>query len=297
MALTGWEVAQLLARWLMYFGVLSVVGGLFSFYLLRHQSRLLDQIKWYVLVGAFVGGLSSAAYFFVLVGTTMEDGLLAMFDPEMVSIYWGSPAGSVLFVNLIGYMSVLIALLLLGKKRKDTLWPFSDFSLSIFVVAVVFLMYAFSLAGHSVEQTWYYQLIFFTHVLISAWWLGLLFPLWLATKNMTVKDSSNVLDHFSRLATYAVFLLILCGAWLSYVLTGWQGWFSSDYVFWLLIKLALVFVILAIAAYHKWHLVPLVLKSNSAEKIQKSILIEKCVGVSILMVTALFTTFVGPPVH
>ncbi|WP_268927917.1 hypothetical protein [Marinomonas vulgaris] len=37
MALTSWEVAQLLTRWMLYFGVSSVVGGLFAFNLLRHQ--------------------------------------------------------------------------------------------------------------------------------------------------------------------------------------------------------------------------------------------------------------------
>lgn len=297
MALTHWEVAQLLARWLMYFGVLSVVGGLFSFHLLRHQSALLGQVKLYVLTGVIVGAFASVGYFFVLVGATMEEGVLAMFDPDMAAIYWESPAGSVLLVNLIAYAFVLFALSVLGKERTEKSWPFSVFSLCISVASIASLLYSFSLAGHSVGQTWYYQIIFFTHIFISVWWLGLLFPLWLASKTMTAKDSNKVLSYFSQLAAYAVLVLILCGAWLSYTLTGWKGWFSSDYGFWLLIKLILVAVILAIATYHKWYLVPLVLEKNNTEKLQGSILIEKCVGVSILIVTAIFTTFVGPSTH
>lgn len=290
MTLTSWDVAQLIVRWLLYFGVLSVVGGLFAFYLLRHQPALFSRMKRYVLTGAIVGAFASVMYFFVLVGATMEEGLLAMFDPEMVSIYWESPAGSVLSVSLIGYVSVLFALLLLGKERTYKPWPFSYVSLCISVVGIASLLYSFSLFGHSVGQAWYYHLIFFIHILISAWWLGLLFPLWIVTKNLTATESNKILEQFGQLASYAVFVLILCGAWMSYILTGWQGWFSSNYGFWLLIKLALVVVILAMAAYHKWHLVPLVLKTNNTKNIQKSILIEKCVGASILMVTALFTT-------
>lgn len=298
MVLTNWEIAQLLTRLLVYFGVLSVVGGLFSFHLLCHQSALLGRVKLYVLTGALVGGFASVAYFFILVGAIMEEGLLAMFDPDMVSIYWDSPAGSVLLVNLIGYGSVLLAVLVFGKKHMGRrLWPFSSFSLYISVIGIACLMYAFSLTGHSVGQAWYYDLIFFIHIFISAWWLGLLFPLWFVTKSVTAKESNKILEQFGQLASYAVSVLILCGAWMSYALTGWQGWFSSEYGFWLLIKLALVVVILALAAYHKWYLVPLVLKKNNTESIQRSILVEKCVGTSILMVTALFTTFVGPLMH
>ncbi|MFQ3186652.1 MAG: putative copper resistance protein D, partial [Marinomonas primoryensis] len=48
MTLTNWEIAQLLTRWLLYFGISSVVGGLFAFCLLRQQSALLSRIKGYV---------------------------------------------------------------------------------------------------------------------------------------------------------------------------------------------------------------------------------------------------------
>ena len=295
--LTNWEIAQLLTRWLLYFGISSVVGGLFAFCLLRHQSALLSSIKRYVRGGALIGLAATIAYFFILVGGAMEEGLSLMFDPMMVSIYWDSPAGSTLIANVIGYFLVIIASFTLGSDRAFSLWPFSRLALMVASLGIASLIYSFSFTGHATEQAWYYQIIFFTHILIAAWWLGLLFPLWLVTRKATHQESNRILERFGELAAVAVLILIICGAWMSYVLTGWQGLFSSDYGFWLLVKLALVVVILVMAAYHKLHLVPLILKRGNTFLIQKSILMEKMIASSILVVTAIFTTFVGPPMH
>ncbi|RCW94945.1 putative copper resistance protein D [Marinomonas foliarum] len=295
--LTNWEIAQLLTRWLLYFGISSVVGGLFAFCLLRHQSALLSSIKRYVRGGALIGLVATIAYFFILVGGAMEEGLSLMFDPMMVSIYWDSPAGSTLIANVIGYCLVIIASFTLGSDRAFSLWPFSRLALMVASLGIASLIYSFSFTGHATEQAWYYQIIFFTHILIAAWWLGLLFPLWLVTRKSTHQESNRILERFGELAAVAVLILIICGAWMSYVLTGWQGLFSSDYGFWLLVKLALVVVILVMAAYHKLHLVPLILKRGNTFLIQKSILMEKMIASSILVVTAIFTTFVGPPMH
>ena len=297
MALTSWEIAQLLTRWMLYFGVSSVVGGLFAFHLLRHHPALLLCIKAYIKVGVLVGSAATVMYFFILVGAAMEEGLWSMFDPEMVSIYWDSAAGSIVMVNLSGYVIVALALILLGQARSENVWPYSSLSLLVASFGIASLVYSFSLSGHSMSQAWYYQVIFFIHILIAAWWLGLLFPLWLAVRHATVEESNIVLENFGKLAVITVSILLLCGVWMSYELTGWQGLLSSDYGFWLMVKLGLVAVILAMAAYHKLHLVPLILDRGNTSVIQKSILTEKIVASSILAVTAVFTTFVGPPMH
>lgn len=297
MALTSWEVAQLLTRWMLYFGVSSVVGGLFAFNLLRHQPVLLLCIKGYIKVGVLVGSAATVAYFFILVGAAMEEGLWSMFDPEMASIYWDSAAGSIVMVNLSGYVIVVLALILLGQASSENVWPYSPLSLLVASFGIASLVYSFSLSGHSMSQAWYYQVIFFIHILIAAWWLGLLFPLWLAVRHATVEESNIVLENFGKLAVITVSILLLCGVWMSYELTGWQGLLSSDYGFWLMVKLALVAVILVMAAYHKLYLVPLILERGNANVIQKSILTEKIVAAAILAVTAMFTTFVGLPMH
>ncbi|NLQ19046.1 hypothetical protein HGG82_15690 [Marinomonas sp. M1K-6] len=244
-----------------------------------------------------IGLAATIAYFFILVGGAMEESLSLMFDPMMVSIYWDSPAGSTLIANVIGYCLVIIASFTLGSDRAFSLWPFSRLALMVASLGIASLIYSFSFTGHATEQAWYYQIIFFTHILIAAWWLGLLFPLWLVARKSTHQESNRILERFGELAAVAVLILIICGAWMSYVLTGWQDLFSSDYGFWLLVKLALVVVILVMTAYHKLHLVPLILKRGNTFLIQKSILMEKMIASSILVVTAIFTTFVGPPMH
>ncbi|MGJ8647667.1 MAG: CopD family protein [Marinomonas colpomeniae] len=297
MVLTSWEVAQLFTRWLLYFGVSSVVGGLFAFGLLRHQSALLCRIKGYILTGVVVGSAATVAYFFILVGAAMEEGLWSMLDPEMLSIYWDSSAGNILLVNLFGYAAVALALLVLGPASRQNVWPYSSFSLFVAAFGITCLVFSFSLSGHATEQAWYYQVIFFIHIMIAAWWLGLLFPLWLITHNAPYQESNKVLERFGEFASIGVVVLIICGLWMSYILTEWEHIFSSDYGFWLLVKLALVALILVMAAYHKLHLVPLILKIGNTNAIEKSILLEKFFATSILIVTAVLTTFVGPSMH
>ena len=77
-------------------------------------------------------------------------------------------------------------------------------------------------------------------------------------------------------------------------LTGWVGLLGSEYGFWLLLKIALVGLILVLAGVHKLFLVPAILTNNNAQRLATSLLFEKLLGMSILAVTTVLTTLVGP---
>lgn len=215
----------------------------------------------------------------------------------MLEIFWNSAAGDILVLTLIGYVFILMAIKKLGNKPSKESGFLSYEVLILASLGIISLIYSFTLTGYSTDQSGFYKLVFSVHIFIAAWWLGQLFPLWLVTKNADYQISNSVLDVFGKCASVGVALLILCGLWMSYVLTGWQVIFSSDYLLWLVIKVGLVTLILAVATYHKIFLVPAILKNKNCYAMQKSILVEKIVAYLILLVTAYLTSFLGPPYH
>lgn len=296
MVMTSWEIAQLIMRILHYVGVASVVGGMFSFYLLNQCAFLHSAIKKYMVIGALLGGGASLAYFLILVGGVMES-IDSIFDADMLAIFWYSAAGDILVLNLFGYGLILLSMTIIGFKNSGEITSLTYAGLILALLGGASLLYSFSLTGHSVEQSNFYKLVFSIHIFIAAWWLGQLFPLWLVAKHTDYQTSYTILDEFGKWASVSVAVLILCGLWMSYVLTGWQLILTSDYLFWLLVKVGLVALILTIAAYHKIYLVPAMLKNKNGHAIQKSILLEKVVAYFILLVTAYLTSFLGPPNH
>ena len=296
MVMTSWEIAQLIMRTLHYVGVASVVGGMFSFYLLKQCAFLHSAIKKYMVIGALLGGGASLAYFLILVGGVMES-IASIFDADMLAIFWYSPAGDILLFTLIGYALALFAIKNIGKKADQGRRLLSSSELVLAFIGITSLLYSFTLTGHSTDKGGVYQLVLTVHIIIAAWWLGQLFPLWLVANKASYQVSNGVLETFGKWASVAVAVLILCGVWMSYVLTGWQVIWSSDYLAWLLIKVALVVMILALAGYHKVYLVPAILTFHSTRTIQRSILVEKFLAALILLVTAYLTSFLGPPIH
>ncbi len=220
-----------------------------------------------------------------------------MFAPDMLAFMWQSALGDALLWRALGFLLVLLALvlhaLLRGRSRKTEI-ELNLLESLIALAGMGLLAYSFTEAGHAVEQSLFYQGVLALHVLLTAWWLGSLYPLWLLCRRQSFEYAYPVLEDFGRCAVFAVVVLLACGLYLSYQLTGWQSLVSSTYGLLLLTKVALVGVILALAAYHKLHLVPQLLHSRDAGVLRRSILAEKCVGGAILAITTVLTTLVGP---
>jgi len=88
----------------------------------------------------------------------------------------------------------------------SSLWPFSRLSLIVaFLGHSQFDFIRFSLTGfHANAQAWYYQDYFLAHILIAAWWLGLLFFLCgYLRKWQRQKSQTRVWSNFGKLAAYA----------------------------------------------------------------------------------------------
>ena len=102
--------------------------------------------------------------------------------------------------------------------------------------------------------------------------------------------------RFGKSASYAVFALLAFGIVLAFSLfDSLEQVFFSAYGQVFLIKTALVSGLLLIAANHKLRLVPALLKEPAANrKLANSIKFEILIGVLVLTITTILTTYVGP---
>lgn len=287
MELTSWDVWTLITRWVLYVSICAAIGGVCSLQLVKADGLLKKPLLQYSLAFSLIGVIAGLSHFFVRVGAVLEEGTAGMFEPDMVSIMWESAVGDALMLRVWGYALLLIALVMHLRPRgylKELLA----------LVGIGLLAFSFAKAGHGVEQSLFFQWVLALHIVLTAWWMGSLYPLWLICRRMEYASAHEVLERFGQLAVGAVLVLFSCGLFLSYKLTGWNGLLSSEYGTLLLIKVALVGLILVFAAVHKFYLVPQLLVSKDSNQLKRSIMLEKLGGLSILAITTVITTLVGP---
>lgn len=297
MEFTLWEFLILLTRWGLYVSMSAAIGGACSLHLMKPYSELKQPLLRYTLIAVVVAISAAVAHFLIRVGAAMEEGVIGMFEPEMVMMMWDSPVGAALFLRASGLLMLLLAVLIHFIIQKHSIEENTSLSLPEAVVAIVgfgLIASSFTQAGHAVEQHVIFHVVLAVHILLTAWWMGSLYPLWLVCHRKSFSEAFLVLEKFGQLAVGAVLLLFSGGLYMSYLLTGWDDLLTSSYGVFFIIKVSLVFVILMLAALHKLVLVPQLIHSKNSRKLKNSILIEKLVGASIFAITTVLSTLVGP---
>jgi putative copper resistance protein D len=297
MELTSWELWILITRWLLYIGMAASIGGACSLWLMQKHGVLKHQLLRYTLLAASIAIIFAGIHFLVRVGSAAEEGVAGMFDPDMIAFMWDSPLGQALALRALGLLLFLLAVLFHALVKSRSLEEEIQLDLLEILIATVgigMIAYSFTEAGHAVAQHVLFHLVLTVHILLTAWWMGSLYPLWLVCHRLSFNEAFIVLERFGQLAVSAVLILFAGGLYMSYQLTGWTGLLANDYGQLLIIKVVLVVLILILAALHKFVLVPKLMHVQDASKLKKSILVEKLVGSAIFAITTVLTTLVGP---
>lgn len=297
MEFTSWEFWTLVTRWLLYIGMAAAIGGAFSLHLMKAYGELKAALLRYTLVAALVAIMATLGHFFVRVGAMLEEGFAGMFEPDMVAILWESAVGDALLLRAFGLLLILFSLLAHAFLKGGSSGGEIELNILEVIVALVgigLLTSSFTEAGHGVSQPLFFQFILAVHVLLTAWWMGSLYPLWLLCHRLDFNDAYALLERFGKLAVGAVLVLFAGGLYMSYQLTGWNNLLSDSYGILLVIKVILVVLILMLAALHKLVLVPQLLSTQNASKLKQSIMLEKFIGAGIFGITTILTTLVGP---
>ncbi|KAA3647386.1 MAG: hypothetical protein DWP95_03150 [Proteobacteria bacterium] len=294
-----WDIATLVTKLLIYAGFAQAVAIPFIAVLCRFNQAILAQLKKTSYIGLFLALLATTAYFFIQVAVFAENGFSGAFDQFYIELIWRSGVGEMTIWRASAVIMSLLSLVLIYRHVNKPSLRLLVLIMVIYTFNLIVIGLSFSASGHVSELS---NLAHFTiglHVLMAFGWLGLLWPLIVICRTFKSQAVAHVMHRFGQMALVMVTLLIAAGGYLAFNLViGLDALLHTNYGQLLLFKLLLVIVMLLFAAYHKFILVPGLLKATKSRySLASSIKAELGVGVAILIVTALLTTWVGPTSH
>jgi putative copper export protein len=241
--------------------------------------------------------LAVAAMVFVTAQYLMEAGRMAgemggVVDPAMQVMALQSPTGAAFALRVIGL--ALIAAGLHGRKSgaevTGALLP---------LVGVFLVTTAFALTGHTSDNSHRAgaALLLVIHLLVVAFWLGALAPLYMSTTREPPAVTAKLIDGFSTVATWVVPGIALAGIFLCVLLIPALSVFSQPYGQLLLTKVGLFAVLIGMAAFNKWIFGPACAAETdplAARAFRRTVALEYVLICAVLTVTAVMTTFYSP---
>tara|TARA_B100001167_G_scaffold32823_2_gene18043 strand:+ start:6220 stop:7062 length:843 start_codon:yes stop_codon:yes gene_type:complete len=280
-----------------------MAGGSFCLWLYNDGRRqFFKKVIVYIILGALLGLLGTAVNYFVQVGLINARGLTGMFDWDMASLLLETQLGEVTSLRLTGFTVALASGLLCFRKTIRLLQPPQQSSYRILLIAnsIAFLLIAFSFTkgGHISILSEIARIAIVLHLFAFSTWIGSLFPLLLLTNSTELGLLQRLMRQFGDQALKIV--IILAGAGMLMLLELLDSpveLYTTPYGLALSLKLLLVLVTLGAAAINKLVLVPAILNDANPSRLRRSIRIEMLAVTLVLIVTAYFSTIVGPADH
>ena len=298
--ISGWELASLIAKLLIYPGFLFPLGGGLCLWLYGDGSRRFAvPVLWYCAIGALLGFNGSLLFLLLQVGTVNDQGLPGMLDWPMLSLMLDTPAGDAALLRLSGTLATfLIAAAGLARINAATSPPGGGFYRRLFLlncIAALLVIGGFRLSGHAAPLPALSQFAIVLHVAAVAAWLGCFVPLYILCRSAPPPLLHECLRAFGDHARYTLLLLIAPGIYLlTRLLTSPADLLTTPYGNTLLSKLLLVAALLFIAAHNRYRLVPRLLKSGPTP-LRRAITLETLTALLLLTITALLATLITPP--
>lgn len=295
-----WETLSLACKIAVYYGLASVAGGNLFLVLYSDGSRdTTARVFLYCGLGALLGFQGAGLSFLVQVGQINGAGLSGMFDLPMSRMLMDTQLGDVTLYRLLGF-GVAFATSAYGfiaiqrfNRPPQPMFYRRLFTISCF--ALMGLSLSFRLIGHVSVLSPTAQLAIAIHVLSFGFWIGILYPLYILSGIPNLEFVQVQLRKFGRHAAVLLLFLGAAGGLLLWELFhSWSEFTSSPYGLSVLTKLALVLGILGVAALNKFKLVPAVVEPQGIFAFRKSLRLEACLALLILLVTAYFSTVIGP---
>lgn len=248
-----------------------------------------DSLKTYFRFSLMLFLGASLGYFWIRVGAFAEEGFAGLLDSLMISILYDSGLGKALNYHLLA--ALFATLFYIANHYFSPFW----IRLFLLISMLTSIALSFSFTGHTADFNLLEKSLLSLHILIAFLWLGSLYPLYQLVRLEKPDSVKNALESFGYYASYAVPLLLIAGLCLVYLITDFSLALLMTY--WggfLLAKLAIVAAILALAAWHKYRLVPDYLAALGSVKMAKSLRVEIYLGLGILAFSAVLSTLVSP---
>jgi putative copper export protein len=284
-----WDAAAIVLKTLTYAATLGAAGAVFF---LRYNAPSITsvhrlRIRHLVFGLALLSVLAGAAQIMVS-AASMSGAAAGMWDGSLLRMVWQAGAGRADMARAIGLLLAVLPVLpdrpsgwaLLGAALAATSFAWTGHARSLSPDAVPILLLS-------------------VHLLGVAFWLGALLPLLIVARDGDLPRTAAAASRFGAAAIFVVGVLMAAGAGLLWMLLGSvTALWGSTYGRYVMLKLMFVACLLSLAALNKLRLTPRLRGGDvrAARSLRTSIRLELLAGMSILAVTATFTTLTGPPV-
>jgi copper resistance protein D len=231
--------------------------------------------------------LAVAALVFVtahhlLEAARMTGDMTGLTDADMQMTALRSSEGTAFVVRAVGLVCILLALI---KTPSAAVGP----------IGALLVLVSFTLTGHTSVTP--HRLIAASllvgHLLIVVFWLGALWPLYIAATRDPTATGARLVDAFSRTAMALVPLILVAGVCLGALLIPDLSAFKQPYGALLLTKAVLFALLMVLAALNKWRFGP-ALRLGAARAFRQTVIVEYILICAVLAVTATMTTLYSP---
>ena len=277
-------------RALSFIALFQAAGCVLFLWLFRPQLQTTEQSLARLAYVATLGAIALTLAHHFLGPARMMGSFGGVFDLSLQTLLLDSSAGSARVLRIGGL--ILIAF---GLRTNTT----SDHKLTMLGVAAA--LGSFALMGHTTthEPRLLLTPLLLVHVVIIAFWFGSLLPLIHVTESEAPAVSGDLLNRFSKLASWSVPLILVAGATIWYVLLpGFAGLatFTTPYSKIVIAKVAGFAILLGLAALNKWRYVPGVRAGDAASLIalRRCIAREWSLMALIFILTAFLTGLFSP---
>jgi putative copper export protein len=288
MPFSVWDAAAIVFKTLTYAATLGAAGAVFF---LRYGGTLITsvhrlRIRRLVLGLALLSVLAGAAQIMVSAGS-MSGAAAGMWDGSLLRMVWQAGAGRANAARAVG---LLLAVSVVSPDRHS--------GLALLGAALAATSFAWTGHARSLSPDTIPVLLLSVHLLGVAFWLGALPPLLIVARDGDLPRVAAAAARFGAAALFVVGVLLAAGAALLWLLLGdVTALWGSTYGRYVMLKLTFVAGLLCLAAFNKLRLTPRLRGGDvlAVRSLRTSIRLELLAGMSILAVTATFTTLTGPP--
>jgi putative copper resistance protein D len=154
------------------------------------------------------------------------------------------------------------------------------------------------LTGHTSTHAyrWLLAPLLLIHLLIVAFWLGALWPLYLVSLRESRERAGRVIDAFSATAIWLVPLILLAGIAMAAILLPDLAALTHPYGELVVTKVVLFAALMGFAALNKWRFGPAIAagEPRASTGFRRSVLAEYILACGVLAVTAVMTSLFSP---
>lgn len=238
------------------------------------------KLGWRLACGALV----FVAGHHALEAARMAGEMSAVMDPAMQAMTLRSSEGSAFALRMVGLTLVAVGLRWGGPAN-----------IAIGIVGAVLAVAAFTLTGHTsvTPHRPAAAALLTLHLLVVAFWVGSLWPLYMAAGREPAPVAARLIDAFSRVAAWVVPVILLAGVGLAVLLVPNWAVFKQPYGQLLLAKVALFAVLMALATLNKWSFGP-ACATGRTRAFKRAVAIEYVLICAVLAITAVMTMFYSP---